>query len=269
MSDFMSRPFARVWGRPIGDLELVVLDPVGSGLMHAPRALDDAQGAGVVEPPKEAVTPARRRSGMRGEAGGGVEGPRRLVLRPAWGRDHAAIDDVRRANSAWLRPWEATLPPESREKLPDLAEYQRATDRDQRLGKALIMLVEADGRVVGQFALSNVQGGAMSQGMLGYWLAREWAGRGLGTLGAALVIDLVIGELGLHRVEVDVRPENGPSLGLCRRLGLHYEGRRPRFMHINGAWADHLCFSIDAESLPEGGLVRGRLLGDDLRAGDD
>ena len=90
-------------------------------------------------------------------------------------------------------------------------------------------------------------------------LAQAWAlvglGRGLGALVAAMVIDLAIGELGLHRVEVCVRPENERSLALCRRLGLHEEGMRRRFMHIAGKWADHVAFSIDRESLPEGGLV--------------
>ena len=74
----------------------------------------------------------------------------------------------------------------------------------------------------------------MSQGMLGYWLARDFVGRGLGALGSAMVIDLVIGELGLHRVEVDVCSENERSFGVCRRLGLREEGLCPRFMHING-----------------------------------
>ena len=75
----------------------------------------------------------------------------------------------------------------------------------------------------------------MSTGMLGYWIVSEWSGRGLGSLVAALVLDLVVGELGLHRVEVCVRPENERSLGVCRGLGLVEEGLRPRFMHIGAS----------------------------------
>ena len=118
--------------------------------------------------------------------------------------------------------------------------------------------VRIDGRFVGQFSISNVHWGAMSSGMLGYWIVSNWAGRGLGSLCAALVLDLVVGELGLHRVEVCVRPENERSLGVCRGLGLIEEGLRPRFMHIAGQWADHVAFFIDSESLPEGGLVQRR-----------
>ena len=134
----------------------------------------------------------------------------------------------------------------------------RRADRDHREGTGLIFGVQIDGRFVGQFSISNVHWGAMSTGMLGYWIVSEWSGRGLGSLVTALVLDLVVGELGLHRVEVCVRPENERSLGVCRGLGLVEEGLRPRFMHIGGQWADHIAFFIDAESLPEGGLVQRR-----------
>lgn len=273
-ADWLHRPFAKVWGRPLDALRLEVRDPLGRGLLHAPRTLlarsadEDAPASPDEAAPPPVVSAPRTRSARRGRRGRRGSDPAFresepgvVVLRPAWGRDHFAIDEVRRDNADWLGPWEATLPPESEEMLPDLAEYARRTDRDQRDGRSLVMVCEVDGEIAGQFSLSNVYRGAMSQGMLGYWLAREWSGRGLGILGAALVIDLVIGELGLHRIEVDVRPENRRSLGLCRGLGLHPEGLRPRFMHINGQWADHEAFSIDAQSLPEGGLVRSRLEG--------
>ncbi|MCI7671892.1 MAG: GNAT family protein [Schaalia hyovaginalis] len=237
------RPFARVWGRRLPDLLLEVRDPVGRGLMRAVAALappSSAEGGARVLPAGSAEARAR---------------PRCVTLSPAWGRDHLVLDALRRENAGFLAPWEATLPPGSDEALPDVWQYARSTDRDQRGGRALVMAVRVDGAVAGQFTVSNVVRGAMSQGMLGYWLAESWAGRGLGSLCAALVVDLVIGELGLHRLEVAVRPQNAPSLGVCRRLGLHREGIRPRFMHIAGAWADHVVFSVDAESLPEGGVL--------------
>jgi len=184
--------------------------------------------------------------------------PRELVVRPVRGEEHRALDTVRRTDGHWLRPWEATLPPDTLEHIPTFSQYVHRADRDQRLGNALIFGVQIDGRYVGQFSISNVHWGAMSSGMLGYWIVSEWAGRGLGSLVAALVLDLVVGELGLHRVEVCVRPENERSLGVCRGLGLVEEGLRPRYMHIGGQWADHIAFFIDAESLPEGGLVQRR-----------
>ncbi|MCI1663001.1 MAG: GNAT family N-acetyltransferase [Actinomyces sp.] len=212
-----------VWGRPPSELTLRVADPVDRGLIRSVAWAPD---------------------------------PAEMAVRPCLGRDHRRVDEARRSNRLWLSPWEATLPRGAEESLPDLSTYRRTSDRQQREGTGLMMVVELDGSVAGLISLSGVQRGAMSQGMLGYWMTQEAAGRGVGALAVAMVIDLVIGELGLHRIEVNVRPENSRSLGLCRKLGLRREGLRTRYMNIAGEWADHVAFAIDAESLPAGGLVR-------------
>ena len=212
-----------VWRRSVGELTLRVPDPVDSGLIRSVAWAPD---------------------------------PALLTVRPCSGRDHERVDAARRANWSWLSRWEATLPRGVDERLPDLGEFRRSSDRQQRQGTALLMVVELDGEVAGLISLSNVQWGAMSQGMLGYWVTERTSGRGVGALAVAMVIDLVLGELGLHRIEVNVRPENTRSLGLCRKLGLRREGLKVRYMNIGGQWADHVGFAIDTEDLPEGGLVR-------------
>ena len=49
-------------------------------------------------------------------------------------------------------------------------------------------------------------------------------------------------ELGLHRIEINLRPENAASRRVAEKAGYHFEGERPRFLHIDGQWRDHLCF---------------------------
>ena len=97
---------------------------------------------------------------------------------------------------------------------------------------------------------SAIHWGSLSAASLGYWIGSPWEGRGVVTLSAAMVLDHLLGpEVGLHRVEIDVRPENARSLAVCRRLGLHEEGLRRGLMHIDGAWADHLSFAVLAEDV--------------------
>lgn len=186
---------------------------------------------------------------------------RHLRIRPAWGSDHQKLEAVRRQNRLWLSPWEATLPPGSNELLPTAGEYRRRVERQMHDGESLVMVIEADGEVAGLVSISGVQRGAMSQGNLGYWIGQQWARQGVTSLAVAAVVDLVIGELGLHRLEINVRPENAASLGVARRLGLRHEGLRVRYMCIAGAWADHEGFAVDAEMLSEGGLVERRIVG--------
>jgi ribosomal-protein-alanine N-acetyltransferase len=43
---------------------------------------------------------------------------------------------------------------------------------------------------------------------------------------------------------------------VVEKLGFRDEGYRPRFLHINGEWADHRTFALTAEEVPEGLLAR-------------
>ncbi|WIK63781.1 GNAT family N-acetyltransferase [Gleimia hominis] len=216
---WFSHGSARVWGVPYNQCLLVFEDPVGRGYVKGPL---------------------------------GVEA---IVLRPALGDDHRRLEDVRAQNRRFLSPWEASLPPKSTEQLPTLAQYQERCDREVREGTTLPMMVEVDGEVAGLVTASDMVRGALCSTSLGYWLAEKYAGQGIGTFVVAACIDLLIGELGVHRVEINIRPENGPSIGLVRRLGLRYEGVRERYMCIAGRWRDHASFAIDEQTLPEGGLV--------------
>jgi ribosomal-protein-alanine N-acetyltransferase len=63
-------------------------------------------------------------------------------------------------------------------------------------------------------------------------------------------------EVGLHRVEVNIRPENTASLRVVEKLGFRSEGLRERYLHIDGDWRDHLTFALCAEDVPDGLLPR-------------
>jgi ribosomal-protein-alanine N-acetyltransferase len=74
----------------------------------------------------------------------------------------------------------------------------------------------------------------------------------------ALVTDHCFRVLGLHRVEVNIRPENAASLRVVEKLGFREEGLRVAFLHIAGAWRDHRSFALTTEEVPQGLLARWR-----------
>lgn len=213
----------QAWGRPLDQLKTVYDDPTAFGLLK----------------PNSPV--------------------RSLVIKPVWGSDHNRLEAVRRDNRQWLSPWEATLPPGATEPLPSLSEFRRRSQRMMRHSESLLMAIETEGKIIGSVSIGAIQHGAMSLGNLGYWIAEDWSRLGITSLSVATVIDMVIGELGLHRLEINVRPENQASLGLCHRLGLRDEGLRVRYMCIAGRWSDHVSFAVDQEMLRSGGLVETRI----------
>jgi ribosomal-protein-alanine N-acetyltransferase len=65
----------------------------------------------------------------------------------------------------------------------------------------------------------------------------------------ALTTDYLMRELRLHRVEINIIPENTKSLRVVEKLGFRLEGLKRRYIHINGAWRDHYVFALTREDL--------------------
>lgn len=110
--------------------------------------------------------------------------------------------------------------------------------------------------LAGQLTVSGVVGGSASWGQIGYWIDQRWAGRGLIPTAVALAVDYCFSVLHLHRIEIAIRPENDKSLRVVNKLGFRPEGLRPRYLHIDGDWRDHLVFALNAEEVPEGLMAR-------------
>ena len=93
-----------------------------------------------------------------------------------------------------------------------------------------------------QINLGGVIYGALRGAHIGYWIDREYANRGYMTEAVNMVTDFAFNELELHRIEINIRPENSPSIRVAEKCGYLYEGLRPRYLHIAGGWRAHHCF---------------------------
>jgi ribosomal-protein-alanine N-acetyltransferase len=183
-----------------------------------------------------------------------------VVLRPIKVRDQRAWREVNRRNRDWLRPWEATIPPPTPSgpitHRPTFRQMVRHLRAEANAGRMLPFVIEYQGQLVGQLTVAGITWGSMCSGHIGYWVDEAVAGRGVMPTAVALVVDHCFRAVGLHRIEVCIRPENRPSRRVVEKLGFREEGLRPRYLHIDGAWRDHLVFALTAEEVPEGLLAR-------------
>ena len=177
-----------------------------------------------------------------------------VTLRPLESGDAKAWREVRVRNAAWLKPWDATVPPGSHGRPASFRVLVRRLSRLARDDAAMPFAVVVDGAFVGQVTVNNIVRGSAQFASIGYWLDQRVAGRGIMPLAVAMVIDHCFMVAGLHRIEVCIRPENTNSLRVVEKLGIHEVGYAPRFLHIDGAWRDHRIFAITVEDCP-GGLV--------------
>lgn len=173
-----------------------------------------------------------------------------LRLRELRRRDARAWYEVRARNAAWLGPWEATVPAGSSEQAPTFHQMVSRFRAEARQGRAMAWAMELDGELIGQVTVGGIALGSLRAGSIGYWIDRRQAGRGLTPMAVALVADHCFGALGLHRLEIVIRPENVASLRVVAKLGFRREGFRPAYLHIDGAWRDHEVFAMHAEEAP-------------------
>lgn len=177
-----------------------------------------------------------------------------VTVRIARIKDAKRLEQLILQNREWLRPWEATNPegPNSF----DIKRQIRGLLRQMDEQISMPFVVELDGELVGQLNVANILYGSVSSAVIGYWIAPEAAGRGVITTAVALVSDYLLNIVGLHRIEIAIRPENAASLRVVEKLGFRYEGFRERFIHINGSWRDHYVFALTQEDVPSGILNR-------------
>jgi ribosomal-protein-alanine N-acetyltransferase len=169
-------------------------------------------------------------------------------------KDAKRLERLVLGNREWLRPWEATNPdgPNSF----DIKAQIRGLLKQMSKQQGLPLVIEHAGQVVGQLNVSNIIYGSVGSCIIGYWIAPEFAGKSITTKAVALTTDYLLNVAGLHRVEIDIRPENSASLRVVEKLGFRYEGLKERFIHINGDWRDHYVFALTLEDVPAGVLSR-------------
>lgn len=191
-----------------------------------------------------------------------------VVLRPIGRREELIWEGLRAANHQWTSEWDSTVPPEANTQPLAFPSWLRWAHKQAKAGRALPFGLAYDPgwpdrprptehtRLVGQLSVSGIVEGSARSAAIGYWIDRQYAGRGIVPTAVALACDYCWQVMRLHRIEICIRPENGRSLRVVEKLGFREEGMRPRFLHINGDWRDHRVFALNAEEVPDGLLNR-------------
>ncbi|MBB2974962.1 ribosomal-protein-alanine N-acetyltransferase [Microbacterium endophyticum] len=172
------------------------------------------------------------------------------LVRP---KDARTLQNELISNRGWLRKWEATSP-DSAVSFDMRAGVKRLLQQ-YRDGAGIPFVMEYNGEIAGQLNVWGIARGSLSSATIGYWVSERFAGHGVTPTSVAIATDICFFELGLHRMEICIRPENVASLRVVEKLGFRYEGLRRSYIHINGDWRDHYSFALVREDVP-GGVLR-------------
>ena len=123
--------------------------------------------------------------------------------------------------------------------------YMTRLSRESEVG-FLVKRLE-DGAICGVVNLSMITFEALCSAYVSYFGVTGHAEKGYMKEGLAQVIRFAFDELGLHRLEANIQPQNLPSIALVQSTGFQYEGFSPRLLKINGEWCDHERWAILAD----------------------
>lgn len=183
-----------------------------------------------------------------------------LILAPLRYTHRKQWFEVRRRNHDWLQPWEATDPTGTHQAMSYSA-MVRAHNRDGAAGVSYPWAIftksgpDQKHQLVGQMIAAPVLWGSMRTTTLGYWVDQAHAGQNIVPRSVALASDYLLTRVGLHRIEINIVPDNAASIRVVEKLALRSEGIRKDYIHINGTWRDHESFAITRDELPPGGLL--------------
>ncbi len=78
----------------------------------------------------------------------------------------------------------------------------------------------------------------------GYDLHRDYWGKGIASEAMSAVLTYSFTELGLHRIEADVAPDNTRSKNLLLKLGFTFEGNLRQRYYFRGQYEDEYYFGL-------------------------
>lgn len=146
----------------------------------------------------------------------------RVTIRPPVPADQPAFLAAMRRSRELHRPWAPSGP----ETPAAFRRYLERMERPENHG--FLVMVRASGELAGFISISNVIGGVLQSGFLGYCAFSGFEHQGYMHEGVSAVVRHAFTRLKLHRLEANIQPGNDASLALARACGFTREGFSPR-----------------------------------------
>ncbi|MEE1079359.1 MAG: GNAT family protein [Agathobacter sp.] len=120
------------------------------------------------------------------------------------------------------------------------AEYQLALH--MQCIRFYITLKDDPSKIIGTMCLRNIQRPLYGSCEIGYKFSSAFHHKGYATEALRKVCEIAVKELGLHRINAWVHPQNTDSMKLLERNGFYEEGLCKEYLMLHGQWTDHIQY---------------------------
>jgi ribosomal-protein-alanine N-acetyltransferase len=126
---------------------------------------------------------------------------------------------------------------------PDEAWFRDSFDGEQRLGFQLAVTAGGSDAFLGLVIVHHVEA-EQGRAEVGFWLAREARGAGLGRRALTLLVDWLFEHPWVRRLELTTTPDNAGALALAESLGFTREGVLRQRVVERGQAVDIVWFGL-------------------------
>ena len=165
-----------------------------------------------------------------------------VTLSPLSRDDAPPLFALVEANRAHLREWLGFL--DDSLVAGDTARFIEGTLTARRDHGALTCGIRVDADLVG-VAGYTVEDPGSGAAQRGYWIAKDWEGRGLVTHACAALIDHAFGEGGFARMEIACAVGNRRSRAVAGRLRMQTVEVRREAEWLYDRFVDHVLYRVD------------------------
>lgn len=113
--------------------------------------------------------------------------------------------------------------------------------------RTLIALIKYGGNNAGMIECYDRTGGTVSGVEVGYWLSKDYLGRGIITISIRYLVSYFFKNWPVNRVFMGIATNNFPSLAVASRLeadGFEVEGVLRENDKISGQWVSHCLYCV-------------------------
>ena len=103
-------------------------------------------------------------------------------------------------------------------------------------------------RIIGTVSYRNIVRPIYESCTIGYKMDRDFINKGYCSEAISATIPVIAGDLGIHRFEALILPDNKPSIHMIQKLGFQYEGLLRDKIIINGKRLDHCMYAYLANN---------------------
>ena len=181
-----------------------------------------------------------------------------LLLRSFEPEDAQELFRAIDASRTHLRPW---LPWVDMSTKPEhTLEFIQRSKAQQHQQEAIALGIIYNRSIIGGIGMHN-HDRVLKKAQLGYWIAKEYEGKGIMQKSLDAFLDFLFGKLALNKVEIHFMTGNRRSAHVAERAGFKVEGIIRQSYLMNGAYHDVVVTGLLKNEWPglpqqKGGLFR-------------